>query len=635
MKFRKDINGLRAIAVVAVVLFHFNESWMPGGFAGVDVFFVISGFLMTSILFSSIETSGFSIVRFYLARANRIIPALAVLCICLMVTGLFFLPPLEYKALAKHSAASISFLSNFVYWTEAGYFDVDSHRKWLLHTWSLSVEWQFYLVYPVLLLALRSVFSICNTKRVILTLTAMGFAISVIASTRWPDSSYFLIHTRAWEMLFGGLAYLYPLKLVERHKRLTECIGILLILMSYAFITSSNAWPGYLAFLPVLGSYLIIQACRTNSLLTGNVAFQYIGKWSYSIYLWHWPIVVAISYFKLGFGYTLLGLVSTIILGCLSYRFVESFKLSSALNSKLELFYKKITYISVIPLIASSYIYLNTNLVYGLPETIFKNTLVNKDTEDNGVYTWQLHKSFNGNEFVNDGRKKVLVIGDSQAGDFINMLSVTERFEEIDLVSRIIYSRCKSVYLNNPSLGTMLSSLSKELSEKKISECKSALTNLQTDKTIKNADTIVLAMHWHNDFITYLLDSIKQIRERNERVNILVISGKSFSSEVPLMMFHSYESEKELFSIAYEHIPASSDYNYEFQHKQLIAKQSTLGYDYINLFDFFCSQSQCEVADHDSNLYFYDKNHLTRLGVKMLGEKLEQSKFINHLTIEN
>ena len=451
MKFRKDINGLRAIAVVAVVLFHFNESWMPGGFAGVDVFFVISGFLMTSILFNSMEKSGFSIFRFYLARANRIIPALAILCICLMIAGLFFLPPLEYKALAKHSAASISFLSNFVYWTESGYFDVDSHRKWLLHTWSLSVEWQFYLMYPVLLLALRSIFSVSNTKRVILVLTVLGFAISVIASSRWPDSSYFLIHTRAWEMLFGGLAYLYPLKFVERHKRLTEYIGISLILMSYAFITSSNAWPGYLALLPVLGSYLIIQACRTNSLSTGNVAFQYIGKWSYSIYLWHWPIVVAISYFKLGFEYTLFGLALTLILGFLSYRFIESFKFTSALNSVIGLLNKKITYITLIPLLATSFIYLNTNLVFGLPENIFKNALVNKDTEDNGVYTWELHKNLNGNQFANDGRKKVLVIGDSQAGDFINMLSVTKGFEEIDLVSRIIYSRCRGVYLNSPS----------------------------------------------------------------------------------------------------------------------------------------------------------------------------------------
>lgn len=145
MEFRKDINGLRAFAVIAVVLFHFNSAWSPGGFAGVDVFFVISGFLMTSIIFRGIEQNSFSVIKFYIARANRIIPALALLCFVLLVGGWFYLTPVEYKALGKHAASSVSFVSNFIYLTEAGYFAASSHEKWLLHTWSLSVEWQFYI----------------------------------------------------------------------------------------------------------------------------------------------------------------------------------------------------------------------------------------------------------------------------------------------------------------------------------------------------------------------------------------------------------------------------------------------------------------------------------------------------------
>jgi peptidoglycan/LPS O-acetylase OafA/YrhL len=124
VQFRKDINGLRAIAVIAVVLFHFNPSWMPGGFAGVDVFFVISGFLMTGIIFSSLEQEKFSILKFYVARANRIIPALAVLCLVLLIFGWFYLTPLDYKALGKHAGGSISFISNIIFWNESGYFDV-------------------------------------------------------------------------------------------------------------------------------------------------------------------------------------------------------------------------------------------------------------------------------------------------------------------------------------------------------------------------------------------------------------------------------------------------------------------------------------------------------------------------------
>jgi len=119
--FREDINGLRAIAVIAVVLFHFNPSWMPGGFAGVDVFFVISGFLMTGIIFKGLEQQNFSIIKFYIARANRIIPALAILCIVLLIFGWFYLSPVDYKSLAKHAVSSIGFISNNIYWLESGY----------------------------------------------------------------------------------------------------------------------------------------------------------------------------------------------------------------------------------------------------------------------------------------------------------------------------------------------------------------------------------------------------------------------------------------------------------------------------------------------------------------------------------
>ena len=136
MKFRKDINGLRAIAVIAVVLFHFNPSAVTGGFAGVDVFFVISGFLMTGIIFRGIEQNNFSILRFYVARANRIIPALAVLCMALLIFGWFYINPVDYQIIGKHIASSITFLSNIIYWRESGYFDAASHEKWLLHTWS-------------------------------------------------------------------------------------------------------------------------------------------------------------------------------------------------------------------------------------------------------------------------------------------------------------------------------------------------------------------------------------------------------------------------------------------------------------------------------------------------------------------
>lgn len=323
MHFRKDINGLRAIAVIAVVLFHFNASWMPGGFAGVDVFFVISGFLMTGIIFRGIEQENFSIMKFYVARANRIIPALAVLCLVLLVFGWFYLTPLDYRELGKHVGSSMGFLSNIIYWRESGYFDAASHEKWLLHTWSLSVEWQFYIIYPLVLVAIRKFMSLKAMKVTVLVGTVLGFIFCVIATYKWPNPAYYLLPTRAWEMMIGGVAYLYPLKLTENKKKVFEWVGLALIILSYIFITKENLWPGYLALIPVLGAFLLIQAQRNDSVVTGNIMFQSLGKWSYSIYLWHWPLVVSIYYFSLNEQFIYFGIITSVIIGYLSNKYIE------------------------------------------------------------------------------------------------------------------------------------------------------------------------------------------------------------------------------------------------------------------------------------------------------------------------
>jgi peptidoglycan/LPS O-acetylase OafA/YrhL len=326
LQFRKDLNGLRAIAVIAVVLFHFNASWMPGGFAGVDVFFVISGFLMTGIIFKGIEQENFSILKFYVARANRIIPALAVLCLVLLIFGWFYLTPLDYKALGKHVGSSIGFLSNIIYWREAGYFDAASHEKWLLHTWSLSVEWQFYIIYPLALVAMRKFMSIKVMKATILFGTILGFIFCVIATYEWPNPAYYLLPTRAWEMMLGGVAYLFPFVLKEKRKKLVERVGLVLIVGSYFLISKENPWPGYLAIFPVLGSFLIIQAQRDDSFVTSNKVFQKLGAWSYSIYLWHWPLVVAIYYFSLNEVFVYLSIALSVLLGFLSNKYIEKIR---------------------------------------------------------------------------------------------------------------------------------------------------------------------------------------------------------------------------------------------------------------------------------------------------------------------
>lgn len=252
--FRKDLNGLIAIAVLAVIVFHFNHDWIPGGFSGVDVFFVISGYLMTGIIFRGLSDDNFNVLNFYHSRAKRIIPPLLFVCIIMLVIGWFFFMLIDYLTAEKHALSSMIFISNFTYWSESGYFDSDSLEKALLHTWSLSVEWQFYVIYPLMLISLSKAFGIRGAKHIILYACVAGFLFCSISTFKWATSSYFLLPARSWEMLIGGVAYAFSMKRAK-NSHLLELLGLSLILVSYLFLSDKTPWPGYMSVVPVLGAF--------------------------------------------------------------------------------------------------------------------------------------------------------------------------------------------------------------------------------------------------------------------------------------------------------------------------------------------------------------------------------------------
>lgn len=326
--FRHDINGLRAWAVVAVVLYHFGVPGFSGGFVGVDVFFVISGFLMTSIIISGLEQGSFSLWSFYLARARRIIPALLVLCISLLVIGWFWLPSADYKILSTHAATALAFVSNFKFWREAGYFDVASHEKWLLHTWSLSVEWQFYILLPLGCLLLWHWFSRSAVKLALIAAGLLSLFLSVYASARWPEAAFYLLPTRAWEMLAGGLVWwaTRTQPMPRKMAVLAEVVGLALIIISILCFDPAMQWPGYMALVPVLGAMLVLGAQRQHSLWTANYVARRLGASSYSIYLWHWPLVVLLAYAGETANpmWVVGGIGLSVLLGEVSYRWVEN-----------------------------------------------------------------------------------------------------------------------------------------------------------------------------------------------------------------------------------------------------------------------------------------------------------------------
>lgn len=325
-KLRNDITGLRAIAVISVVIFHFSKEILPGGFAGVDIFFVISGYLMTSIIFGGVEKNNFNYIRFIKSRAERILPALFAVLMLVLILGYVFIAPAGYKEIAKHSLASSVFVSNILYSLEAGYFDTASESKFLLHTWSLSVEWQFYLIYPLAILFLKKITTIRNMRFIILIATFVFFLLSLYLSSTNKTSAYFSIHSRAWEMLVGGLAFIYPINYKKRFfiklsPNKVELSGLALIAVGLFYINEAMLWPGYVSLLPVLGAYFCLLANNDKSFLD-NVAFKNIGLWSYSIYLLHWPILVFSKQVNIGLSLKAY-LISVVLLSFIFYSIVE------------------------------------------------------------------------------------------------------------------------------------------------------------------------------------------------------------------------------------------------------------------------------------------------------------------------
>jgi peptidoglycan/LPS O-acetylase OafA/YrhL len=293
--YRPDIDGLRAIAILSVLASHAFPSFLPGGFVGVDVFFVISGFLITRIILEGVEAGEFSFARFYAHRARRIFPALLLVLCAVLAAGWRFLLPGEFAQLGKHVAGGSLFVQNVVLEREAGYFDVASELKPLLHLWSLAVEEQFYLLYPALLWAawrLR-----LNLLAVIAGLGALSFYLNIDGIAAKPVSVFFLAHTRFWELMAGGLlAYgqRWSRDDEPRGRELAAWGGLILICCAAGGMRSSHAFPGWLALAPVTGACLLIHAgpaASVNRWLLAHPLMVFVGLISYPLYLWHWPLL--------------------------------------------------------------------------------------------------------------------------------------------------------------------------------------------------------------------------------------------------------------------------------------------------------------------------------------------------------
>ncbi|MBS1199055.1 MAG: O-acetyltransferase OatA [Proteobacteria bacterium] len=294
-EYRPDIDGLRAIAVLAVIVFHAFPTLAPGGFVGVDVFFVISGYLISKHILFQLETGIFSLKSFYERRIKRIFPALTLILVVCALFGWIILTPEEYKALGKHIAGGASFVANIVYWKEAGYFDAAADTKPLLHLWSLGVEEQFYIFWP-LMLALFWKFR-RHMGRLIAAVIAVSFFYSVWQVYRDISPAYYSLLSRFWEQAIGAAvayAVVHQQTLSDKFRPIAAWAGLALVLIGVFALKSGHPFPGVLALPPVAGAALLIYAgmgAGINRRILACRPLVWIGLISYPLYLWHWPLL--------------------------------------------------------------------------------------------------------------------------------------------------------------------------------------------------------------------------------------------------------------------------------------------------------------------------------------------------------
>lgn len=346
MKYRADIDGLRAVAVLPVLLFHAGVPGFGGGYVGVDVFFVISGFLITSMISEEMRGGDFSIARFYERRVRRIFPALFAVLAASSVAAWFVLTPADLKDFGQSVLATAGFGSNLLFWMQTDYFDGPAHLKPLLHTWSLAVEEQFYVAYPLLLAALFRWWR-ARASSVVVILLLGSFVLALATMLHRPATAFYLSPQRGWELLVGCVLALGVVRPVGSAiaREAMGAAGLMLIAGAVVAYSEKTPFPGVAALAPCLGAALVIHGGAdgptTAKRWLSSSPVVFVGKISYSLYLWHWPLLVFGGYLntgRLALPVALSALFLSLVLSALSWRFIEQPVRHGALSRRRTLF---------------------------------------------------------------------------------------------------------------------------------------------------------------------------------------------------------------------------------------------------------------------------------------------------------
>lgn len=586
MKYRSEVDGLRAVAVLPVILYHAGLSAFEGGYLGVDVFFVISGYLITSILYDEMTGGKFSIARFYERRARRILPVQYFIMLLCLPLGYFLMLPGDLENFGQSLVATVFFSNNFLLYLTSGYWVMEVDFKPLMHTWSLGVEEQYYFIVPILmLLALRLGKRPLGIGLILIFVLSLGFCQYMANAS--PSFNFLMLFTRAWELVAGGFVALFfrmqiPAPFGEKNKAFLAALGVILLIGSLVTFDHETKHPSILTLLPVGATMLILMFASPNNLvgkLLSGKTIVLLGLTSYGSYLWHQPIFAfarLVSMEPPSVGMMLLLSLLAIILAILSWKYVEA-PFRGKDGVRLSLFIPAMVVSSLVLAGVGGYWHVKAGFSQSTPEVSIEGTDNPLTYHQYNMAAWRFAKE----EFHDNGRRNVLVVGNSFARDFINAAVENDYLTSFNLVYRETIARHgedSSQFLEN---------------EKHL---------------LENTDVII--------FGSGIADQIMATIEKMQLISdaeVIVIGPKNFGWNNNAVMRLPADERYE-----YRAKPLPEALGHEDTMSEIIPEEI-----YVSLFDLLSDdQGRVPVFTPERKFISQDRRHFTQPGAKYVGEIL-------------
>lgn len=601
--YRWDIQGLRALAVMAVVIFHIESAKLPGGYLGVDIFFVISGYLIIGFIWRDISLQKFTLANFYTKRIKRLFPALFVTVLATIIAGYFFLLPEEIQVFAKSVISTLLYISNMFFYTQSDYFAADLELAPLLHTWSLSVEEQFYIIFPLLLLGVAR-WSPHKLQITLAVVAVISFVLSEYLVYTDPSLSFFISPTRFWQFIVGGLLALniHKFKISALASNIIGSSGLLALIYCLFTYTEKTLFPGISAIVPTFSTLLVLLAGNTSSLFSRIMALpinRFLGNISYSLYLWHWPVIVFYGLAINNQYSTMINnvaiLLISLVLGYLSWKFIEQpfTKKSIHVRKKVVLLTSLGTSAAVILLMLYSsdglpnrfnekQLYFSSFMNYHAPGFRGGKCFLSSASPSFKQFDKDLCVQFKPEKY------NILLLGDSHAAHWNSAL--TERLGANQTLTQVTASGCRPVM---PFKGR--------------ERCVDTM-NFGIDLISQyRFDKIILASRWDSHDLEMLDDTVRLIMQQTDE---LLVVGRTLE-------YYQY-LPRVLAMNGLSNIKNDIHNRYSYLRKmdlKFVVLSNEFGFKYLSLIDALCSKEQtCRALTKKGVPIAFDYGHFTHEG---------------------